>query len=57
MRVGKLAVRRTTPAEEAHPAWFFAGPAAPIYWTLIACNIAIPLTTLWFAKIRRNVAA
>jgi Ni/Fe-hydrogenase subunit HybB-like protein len=33
------------------------GPYAPIYWTLIACNIAIPLTTLWFAKIRRNVAA
>jgi len=33
------------------------GPYAPVYWTLIACNIAIPLTTLWFAKIRRNVAA
>jgi molybdopterin-containing oxidoreductase family membrane subunit len=33
------------------------GPYAPIYCILIACNIAIPLTTLWFAKIRRNVAA
>ena len=33
------------------------GPYAPVYWTLITCNIAIPLTTLWFAKIRRNVAA
>ena len=33
------------------------GPYAPIYWTLIACNIVIPLTTLWFGRIRRNVAA
>jgi len=33
------------------------GPYAPIYWTLILCNIAIPLTTLWSAKIRQNVAA
>jgi molybdopterin-containing oxidoreductase family membrane subunit len=33
------------------------GPYAPIYWSLIVCNIAIPLTTLWFARIRRNVAA
>jgi molybdopterin-containing oxidoreductase family membrane subunit len=33
------------------------GPYAPVYWSLILCNIAIPLTTLWFARIRRNVAA
>ena len=33
------------------------GPYAPIYWLLITCNIAIPLTALWSAKIRRNVAA
>jgi molybdopterin-containing oxidoreductase family membrane subunit len=33
------------------------GPYAPMYWSLILCNIAIPLTTLWFAKIRQNVAA
>jgi len=33
------------------------GPYAPIYWTLIACNIVIPLTTLWFARIRRSVVA
>ena len=33
------------------------GPYAPIYWMLIACNIAIPLTTLWSAKVRQNVAA
>ena len=33
------------------------GPYAPIYWLLIGCNIVIPLTTLWFAKLRRNVAA
>jgi molybdopterin-containing oxidoreductase family membrane subunit len=33
------------------------GPYAPIYWLLILCNIAIPLTTLWFARIRQSVAA
>jgi molybdopterin-containing oxidoreductase family membrane subunit len=33
------------------------GPYAPMYWSLILCNIAIPLTTLWSAKIRQNVAA
>jgi len=33
------------------------GPYAPVYWTLICCNIVIPMSTLWFAKIRRNVGA
>jgi len=33
------------------------GPYAPVYWVLITCNIAIPMTTLWSSKIRRNVAA
>ena len=33
------------------------GPYAPVYWTLILCNIVIPLGTLWSSKIRRNVAA
>jgi len=33
------------------------GPYAPIYWLLIACNIAVPLTSLWFTRVRRNVAA
>ena len=33
------------------------GPYAPVYWLLITGNIAIPLTALWSAKIRRNVAA
>jgi molybdopterin-containing oxidoreductase family membrane subunit len=33
------------------------GPYAPIYWTLIACNIVIPLTLLWSSRIRRNVLA
>ncbi len=33
------------------------GPYAPVYWLLITCNIAIPLTLLWSPKIRRNVAA
>ena len=30
------------------------GPYAVIYWILIACNIAIPLTLLWSSRIRRN---
>jgi molybdopterin-containing oxidoreductase family membrane subunit len=33
------------------------GPYAPVYWSLILCNIAIPLTCLWSGKIRRNVPA
>jgi Ni/Fe-hydrogenase subunit HybB-like protein len=33
------------------------GPYAPVYWVLIACNIVIPMTLLWSAKIRRNVVA
>jgi Ni/Fe-hydrogenase subunit HybB-like protein len=33
------------------------GPYAPVYWTLILCNIVIPLGSLWFSKIRRNVVA
>ena len=33
------------------------GPYAPIYWLLILCNIAIPLTALWFSKVRQNVVA
>ncbi len=31
----------------------WTGPYAPFYWTLIACNIAIP-QVLWWPKIRRN---
>jgi molybdopterin-containing oxidoreductase family membrane subunit len=30
------------------------GPYAVIYWILIACNIAIPLTLLWSSRIRHN---
>jgi Ni/Fe-hydrogenase subunit HybB-like protein len=33
------------------------GPYAPVYWTLIACNIAIPMTLLWFERIRTSVTA
>ena len=32
------------------------GPYAPIYWLLIVCNIAIPLSSLWFARVRQNPA-
>ncbi len=33
------------------------GPYAKVYWILICCNIVVPMSTLWFAKIRRNPAA
>jgi Ni/Fe-hydrogenase subunit HybB-like protein len=33
------------------------GPYAPVYWILITCNIAIPLTTLWSSRIRKSAAA
>jgi len=33
------------------------GPYAFFYWLLILCNIAIPLTLLWWPKVRRNVTA
>jgi molybdopterin-containing oxidoreductase family membrane subunit len=33
------------------------GPYAPAYWSLIACNIVLPLGTLWSAKVRCNVGA
>jgi molybdopterin-containing oxidoreductase family membrane subunit len=33
------------------------GPYAPVYWILITCNIAIPLTLLWSSRIRKNVLA
>ena len=32
------------------------GPMGWAYWVLIACNIAIPLTTLWSRRLRQNVA-
>ncbi len=33
------------------------GPYGPIYWCLILCNIAIPLTLLWSSKVRRSTTA
>jgi Ni/Fe-hydrogenase subunit HybB-like protein len=33
------------------------GSYAPVYWLLITCNIAIPMTLLWSRRIRRNVLA
>ena len=32
------------------------GPMGWSYWMLIACNIVIPLTTLWWRKLRTNIA-
>jgi molybdopterin-containing oxidoreductase family membrane subunit len=32
------------------------GPMGWAYWVLIACNLAIPLTTLWSRKLRTNIA-
>src|ERR1700751_3496099 len=53
---------------EAFMAWYSAshweafmfwnrmfGPMGWSYWTLIACNLAIPLTTLWSRKLRTRI--
>jgi len=32
------------------------GPMGWSYWMLILCNIAIPLSTLWWRKLRTNIA-
>jgi Ni/Fe-hydrogenase subunit HybB-like protein len=41
---------------EAFAFWNRAfGPMGWSYWTLITCNLAIPLTTLWFRKLRTNI--
>jgi Ni/Fe-hydrogenase subunit HybB-like protein len=32
------------------------GPFAWAYWTMVTCNVAVPLV-LWFRRVRRNVAA
>jgi molybdopterin-containing oxidoreductase family membrane subunit len=54
---------------EAFMAWYSAdhweafcfwnrafGPMGWSYWVLIACNLVIPLTTLWSRKLRTNIA-
>ncbi len=33
------------------------GPYAPVYWVLISCNIVIPMSLLWFSKIRKSTTA
>jgi Ni/Fe-hydrogenase subunit HybB-like protein len=33
------------------------GPYGFIYWVLVACNIVIPMTLLWFRRIRQKPAA
>jgi molybdopterin-containing oxidoreductase family membrane subunit len=41
---------------EAFTFWNRAfGPMGWSYWTLITCNLAIPLTTLWSRKLRTNI--
>src|SRR3984885_14500113 len=41
---------------EAFAFWNRAfGPMGWSYWVLIACNLVIPLTTLWFRKLRTNI--
>jgi Ni/Fe-hydrogenase subunit HybB-like protein len=55
-------------AMEAFMAWYSAdhweaftfwnrafGPMGWSYWTLITCNLAIPLTTLWSRKLRNHI--
>ena len=34
----------------------FGGPYAPLYWTLILCNVVIP-QALWFRRVRANIPA
>ena len=34
----------------------FAGPYAPVYWSLILCNVVVP-QLLWFARVRAHVTA
>jgi molybdopterin-containing oxidoreductase family membrane subunit len=34
----------------------FVGPYAPLYWTLILCNVAIP-QALWFRRVRASIPA
>jgi len=34
----------------------FAGPYAPIYWTLILCN-GVTIQALWFERVRRSIPA
>ncbi len=34
----------------------FTGAYAPLYWTYIACNVALP-QLLWLARVRRSIAA
>jgi molybdopterin-containing oxidoreductase family membrane subunit len=54
---------------EAFMAWYSAdhweaftfynrafGPMGWSYWVLIFCNLAFPLTTLWFRKLRTNIS-
>jgi Ni/Fe-hydrogenase subunit HybB-like protein len=43
-------------AERSLTRYLFAGDYAPLYWTMLACNIAIP-QLLWFRPVRRKVAA
>ena len=33
------------------------GPYGAVYWFLILCNIAIPMTLLWSERVRKNVTA
>jgi len=34
----------------------FVGPYAPVYWSLIFCNVAVP-QLLWFTRVRNSVPA
>ncbi len=34
----------------------FVGPYAPVYWSLIFCNVAVP-QLLWFSRVRSNIPA
>jgi molybdopterin-containing oxidoreductase family membrane subunit len=43
-------------ADRSLVAFAFTGAYAPLFWTLLLCNVAIP-QAFWFAAVRENIAA
>ncbi|MBI2953028.1 MAG: polysulfide reductase NrfD [Chloroflexi bacterium] len=43
------------PSEFAVLRYTILGPFAPLFWTMIVCNLVIPFWTMMFKQLRRNV--
>jgi Ni/Fe-hydrogenase subunit HybB-like protein len=43
-------------ADRSEVAFAFTGAYAPLFWTLLLCNVVIP-QAFWFAAVRENIAA